>query len=112
MASTYMIYKTQQSDIPLVLMGMLKTVGPLDLILKLFLLGRKLLGSGETHPACIHRLCTHFLTRHLPSLTGKYNKEFMINNTNHTISKTVHTTWWKISGIMTLYINTMKKKML
>jgi len=34
----------------------------------------------------------------------------MINNTNYTISKVAHTTWWKISGIMTLYIKTMEKK--
>ena len=34
----------------------------------------------------------------------------MINNTNYTISKAAHTTWWKISAIMTLYFNTMEKK--
>ena len=33
----------------------------------------------------------------------------MINNTNYTISKVAHTTWWKISGIMTLYIYTMEE---
>lgn len=52
-------------------MGMLEVAGTWCVILRLFLLGHKLLGSCDTHPTCVHKSGTHFLVRHLPSLTAK-----------------------------------------